>query len=541
MNLLFHYLRKDFRYIRGWLFLTLLVSAGVLWFPTVPLEDRVSQISWLALIRDSGWLMLILTIGRLIQLDAPFRGGACLRTKPVPLSALIYSKILIALALIIPMAMCECLMLLMLDLNPGAISLLLIFCENLLVLSGIAAVAMALAIRQETFGKWLSSMLIWVSAIGVASFGYQWFQKARSLSDKPEWSFSFEYLKSSQMIMAQVVALVGALICILAFVRSRRHETISKILGLTAICAAATWLFWPLNFVETFVLKQRVAAKSEWPDQTKLKFSFSNPPDSIMPKKTLFIDGIDNGITDHNIRGWYRLERLSNGWATSHDAYESELKLANGRVIRSHESIGGPVRMVGILPSLGIKSTFGNLYSNPSYADLAKFKLADAADAMSGATLKGQLHIPIKRPILLQRIPLKVGLSARVANNLISITKVENLGDEISFRLVVQTPLIELRGGWQEIWTDRFEYFVINAARGECLEKRGGGENNPHFGHLSVRNLDFSRMALQNRYDHKQIPPDWLDGAELLIVGEEYGGTYSHSFQFSDINLSEQR
>jgi hypothetical protein len=81
---------------------------------------------------------------------------------------------------------------------------------------------------------------------------------------------------------------------------------------------------------------------------------------------------------------------------------------------------------------------------------------------------------------------------------------------------------------------------VINAARGEYLEDNGGGESNPHSGHLSVRNLDFSK-AIYPQHKRKEIPPNWLDGAELLIVGEEHGGGFSQSFDFQNINLSNDR
>lgn len=185
-------------------------------------------------------------------------------------------------------------------------------------------------------------------------------------------------------------------------------------------------------------------------------------------------------------------------------------------------------------------ASFGNSYDYPSTADLSEFNLANAVDTMSGASLKGQLHIPIKRPVLLQRIPFKAGLSTQVAKHLISITKVENLGDEISFNIVTQTPLIQLNGGWQSISTDRIEYFVINAARGEYLEQRGGGSSHVKSGHLSVQSMNFSK-AIYPGHERKKIPTDWLDGAELLIVSEEYGGTFSHPFEFSDINLSDQR
>lgn len=541
MNLLGHHFRKDLRHTRGWMLLTLLVAAGILWFPTVPLEDRVQQITWLSLLRYGGWLMLVLTVGRMVQLDAPFRDGAFLRTRPASLPTMMASKCLTALALIIPMAMLECVLLLMLDLKPGAVSLLLVFCENLLTLSAMAAVAIIIAIRKNSFGEWFSSALVWGAAIGIGMLAISWFKGYQLHGAKPDWSYSLQYLKASRTIMFQIVAFTGALVGIIAFTRSRSHKTISKTLRITAVCAIAAWLFWPINFVEAFVPVRRTAPQNEWPDQSKLAFNFVANPHQTSKEILSFSDGGWNDLTYRGVLGSYRLEGLSNGWMTAHNSYESELRLANGRVLSSHQSAWAPVQMMWILPTLGFKTSLGSPYDNPSHAYLAEFNLAKAADSMSGASLSGQLRVPIKRPVLLQKIPLKAGLSTRVADHLISIAKVENVGDGLSFKLVVQTPLYHSRGGWRSIWTDRYQYFVINAAKGEYLDYHGAGsERNPHSGHLSVRSLEFSRN-LSKQYKPTQIPPDWLDGAELLIVGEEYGGSFSHSFEFSDIYLSDQR
>ena len=73
MNLLLHHLRKDLRFARWLILITLVLAAGVLWFPCVPLEERTEPIKWLYLSRYGIWLLTLLTAGHLIQLDAPLR------------------------------------------------------------------------------------------------------------------------------------------------------------------------------------------------------------------------------------------------------------------------------------------------------------------------------------------------------------------------------------------------------------------------------------------------------------------------------------
>lgn len=123
MNLLLHHFRKDLRHTRWMLLATFILTAGALWFPSVPLEDRAEQVKWLPLFRYGGWFLLFLTSGRLFLLDLPMRDTAFFRTLPVPLSTWLGSKLLTLLVLIIPMALVECVMLIALGLNPGAFDL----------------------------------------------------------------------------------------------------------------------------------------------------------------------------------------------------------------------------------------------------------------------------------------------------------------------------------------------------------------------------------------------------------------------------------
>jgi hypothetical protein len=101
--------------------------------------------------------------------------------------------------------------------------------------------------------------------------------------------------------------------------------------------------------------------------------------------------------------------------------------------------------------------------------------------------------------------------------------------------------MIKLQGGWQKIWTHRFNYAVINMQRREFLTAKNSGENNLEAGHFSLQSLNFSASIWNKRHDRTPIPPDWLDGAELLIIGEENGGSFSQDFDFQNINLGDER
>ncbi len=269
MNLLLHHVRKDLRFARWLMLITLVVAAGVLWFPTIPLTERTTQLKWLYLSRYGSWLRAVLTAGHLIQLDAPFREGGYLRTRPALRSTMLLSKVISVLILIVPLAMTECLLFVGLDLKPGAINLIIIFAENLLTLAMLCSLAMAMAIRKGSSAKFNASLFGWIAFTLISWIAFTWCKVAFSKTEKPEWSYALEYLKCSRLLMAQIVAMIGAVIGTILFAHSGRRETISKSLAVTALCALATLFFWPLNFVKIFTTPHREAPGNEWPDLTQ--------------------------------------------------------------------------------------------------------------------------------------------------------------------------------------------------------------------------------------------------------------------------------
>ena len=541
MNLLLHHLRKDLRFARWMMLAALFVSAVILWFPNVPLAERTRQIQWLWLARYGGWLLAFLTAGHLIQLDAPLREGAFFRTRPVPLATLIPPKCLVVLILIVPMAMIECLMLLLMGLRPGATELLLVFAENLLVLAAVAAIGMAMALREDSARKFNASVVGWGGILLIGWIAFAWFQSSHQRSEKPEWSYTLEYLKTSRLLMAQVVALTGAVVGIALFARSGRRETISKSLAITALCALATLFCWPLNFVKAFAPPHREAPRNEWPDQTKLKFAFEADRNyqSII---TFNGDGGYNDVTYRPIYGNGRLTGLTDGWRPSFDtSYESELKLSNGKTLSSHREAWARLGPQVIIPMLGIPGPYGTDDKQSTGFQLAEFKLQDAVGAMTGAHLKGTMQIPLKRPVILARMPFRQGASIQLGNQRIDLTKVETNLDEITYTIVQQKPLINLRGAWFNQDGGVVDFIVIHAARKEFLYKGSASTGNNTSDHYAIELMDFTEPVWHSDYGKHPIPPDWIAGAELLIIGDENGGSFSQSFDFPNIKLSNDR
>ena len=546
MNTLLHYLRKDLRCVRWAILFIWFIAASVLWFPFVPLEKRAELITvWLWLSRYGLWMPLLTTSSRLIQIDAPLREGAFSRTRPVPLATLIRSKCLVILMLIVPMALFEGLMLLLLGLHPSVTDLLLVFAENLLALATIAAIGMAIALRVDSAGKFIASIAGMGVIILIGYITYTWCRNTYFQNEKPDWSHDLEYLKSSRMLMAWLVALAGAVSSIVLFTRSRRRESISAALALTALSTIATLLFWPLNFVKSFAPPTREAPQSEWPDQTKLKFTFEKKWVGGDNNKKSVLYCADSGygsVIYRRIDAYGSLTGLTDDWKAADDSsYQSLLTLSNGKSFPKSSKAWSGLGWRSILPQFGIPNPYTIVGKQIRQFALTEFKLEDAADALTGAKLSGTMKIHLKRPVILTRIPLRTGTSTVVDGRLITITDVANSGNEIRCNVVLQTHMVHLQGGRQKLETHRFEYAVIHAARKEFLDPPTVGETNLRAGHYSVQNHRITGHLLDIHSKEEPIPPDWADGAELIITGDENGGSFSQSFDFPNISLSNER
>jgi hypothetical protein len=219
MNLLLHHLRKDLCLLFRWPLLLLLAQAigVVVWYASLPPLGRADHLVVLPFWHYSIWVICFLLCGGLVQRDAPVNEGGFIRTRPGTLSTVLGAKGIAAVILLLPFALIHCLSLLMFGLRPGGLDLFLIFAEEMLMLSALGALGMAMSIRQDSLAKFLSSMVLWGGIVFVGWMTYTWSSDAYFRHNRPEWSRDLDYLKSSRMLMAWLVALVGAVSGILLF------------------------------------------------------------------------------------------------------------------------------------------------------------------------------------------------------------------------------------------------------------------------------------------------------------------------------------
>jgi|GEM_PF-5750913 len=534
MKLLLHLMRKDFRYIRFWMLATLAISAVALCYPLIPLEERASDIQWLVLPRYAGWAAFVLTIIRLFTPDAPLSGTSFLGAKPVQLSSLITAKGLLIFLLVLPMASLQCLVITLLGIQPGAGAHLLVLTEEILILSAIGVTSILIALQRNSSGRYPVSVFGYSFAAFVLAYGVNQYRQWLLQSGQMEWSRAMEYLELSRVLATQIALVVGGILTMAWFCCARKPGLLIWGLGIPIGCAIGSWFFWPVNFVSACVPEPRQAPRNEWPDPSRIQFSFLDTGVSV-PSGLRFNKSERDEFTYVGISRYYEVAELPPGWvAGPQNTYTSTLKLSDGTLLSSGQTAWAPINPAWILPSLGIKNGLKPAGSFLN-ADLAQYNVEHAGSLRTGVTLKGKMQIPLKRPVLLARIPLEKGRSARVAGRLIEIAEVRVLADEIQFRVISQSAIENLKGGWQNIWTDRLAYIAINAARGESLQSNGYRQNTPQAAHYAIQ--DNECRGVLDPGSSKMIPADWIDHAELLIIGEENGGYFTQPFEFNDVTL----
>lgn len=95
-----------------------------------------------------------------------------------------------------------------------------------------------------------------------------------------------------------------------------------------------------------------------------------------------------------------------------------------------------------------------------------------------------------------------------------------------------------LRGGRHGEPHRRIQMIAINRERGQFLQNQSGGNSYRSISHYAICHENNEQCL--NRFGRREdqiIPPGWLDGAELIITGDEYGGTFTREFRLENLNL----
>ncbi|MEO8614692.1 MAG: hypothetical protein ABI600_06090 [Luteolibacter sp.] len=537
MNLLLHHLRKDFGYLRWWMIGTWIIAGCMLLWPLIPRESRANYTHWVSLVSLAKYVMVSVTVWRLIQLDAPKRDKAFFQTKPTSLTTVLRSKLLVIITLIVPLALMECLFAGLLGLHPGIPDQILIFSEALLSFLFISLLLLAVATLKASPSLWHRRFVGTVVAIFVGYFTYRLFH--------PDCGISYRNLSSSRSLMAQFIGTVGILLGLLFTKSSQSPQALHKVLEVSILSALAAWFFWPVDFVGRLTPMPAQAAIAEQPTRDSFKIKFTASDENL--HDGMYFDRSPYGIDSRpslRINARYRLSGLPEGWWPSiGNGYSSEAVFKSDSPVMSYRELS-PNKLFAktIFRKIGIMRKSAN--ETIHLLTLARIDMAENQDATKISSLRGSVEFSLARPVVLARQALVQCRSFPIPGQSVTITKVRSSSERIDYSLELTGIKLRLRGGDTAINLNPIQFLVINRKRNEYLEPGSMGSRSEFLGNYQFSTLDFSCVVRTLSEDDSQvgvIASDWLADAELLIVGSEHGGTFSQGFEFSNIDLSRKQ
>jgi len=541
MNLLLHHFRKDLTYIRWWIIGTWIISGSILLWPLIPREIRATYVSLASLVSLVKYLMAWATVWNLLRLDSPRRDKAFFQTKPTSLIVLLRSKLLVILVLTVPLALLECIFVEQLGLHPGILNQILIFSETLLPLLTISFLVMVVSsynVSLNTKHRRFTGLIL------ILLFGYiayRWL----NLTLLSEFGIFSQTLRSSQTLAAQLIWTLGVLLGLSFLQPNQSSRSLRTAIEVSALSALAGWFFWPVDFVRRFTPETPQAPIAERPTQESFKVEFTASAKNRFDG--LYFDRSPYGFDSRpslRINARYRLRGLQDSWWPSiGNGFSSELFFKPDSPLFSHTELSPDklfaktiFRKIGIMRESAEESV--HIFT------LTRVDMAGKEDATKISALRGSVDFSLVRPVVLARQGLVQGRSFPISGKSITITKVKISSERIDYSLEFTGIKLALRGDDSSIRLDPIQFLAINRRHNEYLEPASIGTRLDVLGHYQCSTFDMScvlRQLAENDSQVGTIDSDWLADAELLIIGTEHGGTFSQSFDFSNIDLSRKQ
>lgn len=176
----------------------------------------------------------------------------------------------------------------------------------------------------------------------------------------------------------------------------------------------------------------------------------------------------------------------------------------------------------------------GTVSFSPPGVDLRAFSYLPihlpAGEDLTGATISGSTQVEIHRAYVAGSIPLRAGAMFARGGRWYRITKVNWSGGSISLDLKwtkLPPPL------WGDVGgnADLMQWVIVSRPRKELLLRTSGSSgSNSFFGDGTAHWLCEGAG--------EPVPPDWLDGAEMVFIGSEDCGQITVPYQIKDVTLN---
>lgn len=535
-GLMWHLVRKDFRYARLWIGLTWLVAA-------MPIGGRFLASStqqydvwnWVFCLQVLAGVLIALSTVRLVQLDTFVTSSAFIRTRPVSQGAIITAKLLVVIAgLILPVTLLRMAQIATLGLGVSAADYLLLFSEIILMLCAVTFTAMIPALFTRNIGNF---MLVAIGCGLVYAAGlFLW----NALNPMGEPAFQYvekEQLRISRMVMVQLLATMGALAVIFTYARRCSWKRATTVLIIAGLGIALARAFWPLNFVQYLGECDLSVQSTQRPDLSKVNLQFEIPR-GWGGRNPWFEGGGYNGVNYQNIVAFTKCTGLSLPWYPVQRGYESTLALSNGHIMARKDSMPPWVHFERLLMAMKIPLGYDIPADQVVKLTLHQYKELDAVDAIKNAELNGTATVEIRRAVVLSALPLQEGASFTSGRDRFTIRKVRYTQEELEITAIRERIHFTLRGG-QHLTSPRIESKLINEEKREHSRFTSSGSGlRGSAANYRLDQMEVKYEPAREGNSKIKFTDEWIKGAHFYFATSESGGVVTFPFHLKPLDLS---
>lgn len=528
MNTLIHLCKKDFAFAKPWILGTWLALAISNLLPWISPEGEAS-LPFMMIRLLAPVVMVFLASTRIIHCDLFVGTSSFMGTRPVHATTLLRNKlILIALVLVLPAVAFVLLHAVCLRVKLAPSDYLLLFIENWLYFSLVAAVAVAFAVISRNVGI----MMIFIIAI---SFLFLMLRGVFHLNSPFETSLRDQHLNASLQLVAQAFLSVGAIAIAMSWAAKRRIWLTAAGFLLGGSFMVALGVFWKWNFVDEMskaaATEEIVSTKAAltWLDEPRL---MSNQRRENIPYSQLTRPG--------------RVTGLKEGWVGKLVKFQSEAHFADGAIATS---TGGsefyPFCKLApeILLQLGIQvpedhpMRIYQSYQAWTLFECEKHRLEKHSNRR--ASIRGTGIFQLSQPCILAEMPATAGASVVNGRFYYRLDSVSTFQREISYKISTRGVALATRGDNRR-GDDIVEFLFANPKTGKFTSTRGSGGSTSAGGDWISTRCSVS-LDQQQKTPTDEETKEFLKDARLYVIGKRYGGTISLPYEIPEMLLEEKR
>ncbi len=572
MSLLTHLLASDARRFRLavalWLAVAGASAATAYAMPRLAWDSRNAEAIALAstLLGLAGALLSCALIPLVVQTHPAVGTDAFWMTRPVPAGTLVLSKVALVGVLFLGVPVAFAVPLMIAHRVPAA-EVALVSTQTLLLRGMLLAALMAVAALTPTLARFavVCGAVLLAAALlpPLLITASMWMDRERTQTFVAIMSVSGEVRTPtppvddvSGAIAAALALVAGGIACAAAQYATRRLRYSIGAAACGVVLAVVVGYAWPWRLLaQTSVVPEWTASPSALQltaDRTTVRFETQSAWQDAIPRRS--------------VRARVRLTRAEPGWFATVGITRATLDLADGVRLTSParsypaavpDDTNEPPWPAAVRPVLGVQRLPGDTRVADLHSDIVlQIPASELARASSRTgTYRGEFAIHLTRLQTAATLPLQRGAVFQDGAYRIAVDEVRHLEPGVSIRARESNAATMFDRRARPVYS----YFLRNASRGEAvsgaahiareqmvypllgLSFYAGGNGSSGFQtNAQVINFD-PRPYATGQVVPIVLDPQWLAGAELVILKATHDGSVRRTLEIPDFPLTEAR